>query len=138
MFYFWCFLSITMCGLVSAASTSCLRSHYTREALVEARTVWLGQEHRIGSLKYEACEIARTTPLNYVNGCDHVADFDDQKQLVTTYVASADPVCLSYDEFSALIRDVELHESAVAAWKAKQQADQKVKGGFLQKLFKGS
>lgn len=92
------------------------QSSYSNAELISARQRWVGQENRIGQLKFEAREYARTQPVQYMCGANHVANIDHTTQTVTTFIPQQPSVVLSYVEFDALLRDPVLTKAAYEAY----------------------
>lgn len=120
------FVSILMVHMGAVAESESKKS-YSNEILIAARVRWLGQENRIGQLKFEAKNYAPKGILMYISGGDFVATFDAISQKVVTHVTKEKDVDLSYSEFNELIKNEELYEKALAQYKQEQETPKGLK-----------
>ena len=106
--------SLVLLGTLIGACFCIHSSEPTKTAaqLLEVRKRWAGQESRIGQLKYEARIIAKNKLLEYVCGSEHVAQFDAKQLLVTTILADAQRITLSYKERDPVISEQAYNEIA--------------------------
>lgn len=83
---------------------------YEKDKLVATRIAWVGQESRIGQLKFEAEKIAKNHVVEYISG-NNIATIDANKNTITTCFED-EKVTLSYEDFYNLLRDKEIIDLA--------------------------